>query len=106
MPDEKISNLPAAAALTGVELIPIVQGGQTVQTTMNAVVAYFVSTAHLETHSITGTTQALAHVPTFIIGVFMNGQYLTYMTDYTISGNTINFVNTLAADSVTFIYNF
>lgn len=106
MPDKKISALPVAAALTGAELVPIVQSGQTVQTTMNAVVAYFVSTAHLETHSVTGTTQSLVHVPTFIIGVFMNGQYLTYLTDYTISGNTITFVNTLSADSVTFIYNF
>jgi hypothetical protein len=33
MADKKISQLTAAATLTGTELLPIVQGGQTVQTT-------------------------------------------------------------------------
>lgn len=34
MADVKISELPAAAALTGAELVPVVQGGATVQATV------------------------------------------------------------------------
>src|SRR5262245_17696135 len=37
MPDLKISELPAAGALTGAELVPAVQGGTTVQTTAQAI---------------------------------------------------------------------
>lgn len=36
MADVKISALPAASALTGTELVPIVQGGVTVQSTVNS----------------------------------------------------------------------
>ena len=37
MADLKISELPAAAALTGTELVPAVQGGDTVRTTAQAI---------------------------------------------------------------------
>jgi hypothetical protein len=36
----KISALPAASALTGTELVPVVQGGATVQTTPTALRAF------------------------------------------------------------------
>ena len=35
----KISELPAAGALAGTELVPVVQGGVTVQTNINAMLA-------------------------------------------------------------------
>jgi hypothetical protein len=39
MANQTITQLPAAGALTGTELVPIVQGGQTVQTTTGAISA-------------------------------------------------------------------
>jgi hypothetical protein len=38
MADKKISELTAAAALDGTELVPIVQGGETVRTTAQDIV--------------------------------------------------------------------
>lgn len=37
MADVKISGLPAAGAITGSELVPIVQGGVTSQSTVNGI---------------------------------------------------------------------
>lgn len=39
MTDKKISQLPLAAPLTGAELVPIVQAGGTVQTTIDDIAA-------------------------------------------------------------------
>lgn len=39
MTDKKISQLPAAAPLTGAELVPIVQAGVTAQTTIDEIAA-------------------------------------------------------------------
>lgn len=39
MADEKISELDAAATITGTELVPVVQGGATVKTTAGAITA-------------------------------------------------------------------
>lgn len=40
MADQKISAMPSAAALTGTELVPLVQDGANVQTSVNTVVSY------------------------------------------------------------------
>lgn len=40
MADQKISAMPSASTLTGAELIPLVQSGVNVQTTLNTLVAY------------------------------------------------------------------
>lgn len=40
MSDQKISAMPAAATLTGAELVPLVQSGANVQTTLNAIRAF------------------------------------------------------------------
>lgn len=39
MTDKKISQLPPAVPLTGAELVPIVQAGATVQTTVSQILA-------------------------------------------------------------------
>lgn len=59
-----------------------------------------------ETYTVTGLTQSLLHTPSFVYGVFMNGQRLTNTVDYTISGTTITFVNSLSADSITIVYSY
>lgn len=59
-----------------------------------------------ETYTVTGTTQIILHTPNFIFGVFLNGQKLTLTTDFTISGTTITFINALASDIVTIVYNY
>jgi len=40
MPDQKISAMPSASALTGAELVPLVQGGANVQTTLSSIRAF------------------------------------------------------------------
>jgi hypothetical protein len=40
MADQKISAMPSAGPLTGAELVPLVQGGVNVQTTLNTFVTY------------------------------------------------------------------
>lgn len=40
MPDQKISAMPSAAALTGAELVPLVQSGANVQTTLGTIRAF------------------------------------------------------------------
>ena len=59
-----------------------------------------------DTQSITGTTMTLANTPTFIYGVYKNGQLLTLTTDYTILTTTITFLNSLDADTISVVYRF
>ncbi len=59
-----------------------------------------------ETFTVTGTTQALSNTPSFIYGVYMNGQRLTLAIDYTITTNTITFTNAMASDSITVSYKY
>lgn len=59
-----------------------------------------------ENYTVTGLTQTILQTPVFIYGVFLNGQRLTVTTDYTVAGTTITFVNSLAADLVTIVYNY
>jgi len=57
---------------------------------------------------VTGLTVTLASTPTFIYGVYKNGQYLTegVADDYTISGTTITFNVALAADKIVVVYEY
>jgi len=57
-----------------------------------------------ETQTITGTSMVLSSTPIIIYGVYMNGQRLTKTTDYSIVTNTITFIITMAADSITVVY--
>ena len=59
-----------------------------------------------DTQTITGTTMVLANSPTFIYGVYLNGQRLTKTVDYTITTNTVTFLVALVADSVTVVYKY
>ena len=54
--------------------------------------------------TVTGSTVTLPQTPVFIYGVYKNGQKLTVTTDYSIAGNTITFVNALAADLISTVY--
>ena len=56
--------------------------------------------------TITGTSMTLPNTPTFIYGVYRNGQYLTVTTDYTIATSTITFTDTLASDLITVVYEY
>lgn len=80
-----------------------------VNTILNPNSFYFLPedmTETVETYTVTGTTQTILQTPNFVFGVFMNGQKLTLTTDYSITGTTITFVNTLAADIITIVYNY
>ena len=59
-----------------------------------------------DTQTVTGTSMVLTQTPTFIYGVFLNGQRLTLTVDYTVSGATITFLVALVADSVTVSYKY
>ena len=56
--------------------------------------------------TITGTTMTLAHTPTFVFGVYYNGQRLTNVDDYSVSGTTVTFTFSLSADKVTVVYKY
>lgn len=56
--------------------------------------------------TITGTSIVLPNTPTFIYGVFMNGQRLTTTTDYSITGATITLVNAASSDLFTITYKY
>lgn len=59
-----------------------------------------------DTESVTGTSMVLTNTPTFIYGVFLNGQRLTLTVDYTVLGATITFLVALDSDSVTVSYKY
>lgn len=54
--------------------------------------------------TITGTTLTIPQTPVFIYGVYLNGQKLTLITDYSVVANVITFVNSLSADLVSVVY--
>lgn len=54
--------------------------------------------------TVTGSTVTLPQTPTFIYGVYKNGQKLTLTTDYSVVANVITFVNVLAADLISVVY--
>lgn len=65
-----------------------------------------VKTKTTDTQSITGTSMTVPNTPSFTYGVYRNGQFLTPTTDYSITGAVITFVDTLATDSITIVYEY
>ena len=59
-----------------------------------------------DSQTITGTTMTLANTPTFVYGIYMNGQRLVKTADYSISGVTITFTFTASADSMVAVYKY
>lgn len=53
-----------------------------------------------------GTTFTLSQTPSFVYGVYKNGVRLALTTDYTISGTTITFVETLVSDLIVVVYKY
>jgi hypothetical protein len=49
---KKISELPVAAALTGAELVPVVQGGKTVRSTADAIKTFNVGQIDAEVSTL------------------------------------------------------
>lgn len=52
-----------------------------------------------------GAGFVLSFTPTFIFGIYRNGQLLTETTDYTIVGAVITFVDPFVAESFTAVYS-
>ncbi len=59
-----------------------------------------------DSQTITGTTMTLTNTPTFVFGVYLNGQRLTVTTDYTIATVTVTFAEALVADKVSVVYKY
>lgn len=79
MPDLKISNLPAAAPLTGSELTVVVQSGQTDKTTVQTIADFSNKNVNKfvdEYFTVTGNTQTISFTPSKTYGHYMNGQKL------------------------------
>lgn len=107
MANVKISELPAATTpLTGAELVPVVQGGVTKQTTASYVRAakteVFTATAGQTLFTLTGTYA----VGSDVLQVFVNGLLMTKTQDYTeTSASSVTFTSGLSAgDEVVFRY--
>lgn len=56
--------------------------------------------------TITGLTMTLPNTPTFVFGVYLNGQRLTKTSDYTVTTVTVTFAEALVADRVTVVYKY
>jgi len=60
-----------------------------------------------DAQTVTGATMTLTQTPTFVFGVYLNGQRLTKTTDYTVATNVVTFVSfTPAADYITAVYKY
>lgn len=81
-------------------IIAILNGGQTY------VVANTMTNTYDLNTSFTGTNFTLTQTPSFIYGVYLNGQCLTINVDYTVPGNDIIFTNATAGDTVLVVYNY
>lgn len=74
-----------------------------------AATALVISTAQYdeEAQTVTGATMTLIRTPTFVFGVYLNGQRLTKTTDYTVAANVVTFVSfTPAADYITVVFKY
>lgn len=89
MADTKISAMPSAASLTGSELVPLVQSGANVQTTVNSLqtFAYGANAAFQDT-----TTQTLSSVNTPAVISFNTTDWATGIT--LVSGTQIKVAKT------------
>jgi hypothetical protein len=100
MADTKISELPEAATLTGVEAVPIVQGGETVRTTAQAVADLGAGTNGADGktwHNADGTSPS---VPSAGIGVDGDYAFDSISADvfYKAEGNWTQVANLKGAD--------
>lgn len=74
-----------------------------------AITALVTSTAQFdeEAQTVTGATMTLIRTPTFVFGVYLNGQRLTKTTDYTVATNVVTFVSFVpAADYITVVFKY
>lgn len=104
--NKSVCDIPSSDAHSGQAQVVDQYGNIVAYLNPNEVYTVTNTTDTVETYTVTGTTQAILHTPTFIYGVFMNGQRLALTTDYTISGTTITFVNALDSDSITVVYSY
>lgn len=80
----------------------ILQAIQKLNGNINAIT----KTKTTDTQTITGTTMTLPNTPSFIYGMYRNGVFLTPTTDYTRVGTAVTFVDTLATDLITTVYEY
>ena len=79
MADQKISAMPSASTLTGAELIPLVQGGVNVQTTVTSIADYTTATnlgfgeIYVASASTAQTTSGTANTYTTVTAFTTNG---------------------------------
>lgn len=67
MADTKISAMTSASTLTGAELVPLVQSGVNVQTTLSTLAGYTTPTAYIEVADVTSNF-SLPTTPTVLTG--------------------------------------
>lgn len=103
---KKISQLPAVTALNSTDEIEVNQGGVSKKAKISDIISTNGTDAEQVNISVTGTVYNLSFAPTFIYGVYVNGQRYTNLIDYTVAGNVVTFTNALAADSVTISYKY
>lgn len=96
---KKISQLPSAASLNLSDEFEINQGGVSKKVTASVLAALF-GVVYIDAEQVntlfSGNTFVLAFPPVFVYSLSMNGQVLTNLIDYTISGPTITFTNSWA----------
>lgn len=98
MADQKISAMPSASTLTGVELIPLVQGGVNVQTTITSIADYTTATnlgygeIYVAGGSTAQTTSGTANTYTQVTAFTTNGASTTGVTPVA-SSDKITLVN-------------
>jgi len=87
MADQKISAMPSAATLTGAELVPLVQDGVNVQTTVEDIKTFTDASAYIEVATTTGTISLTATPvllkPTTIVGTHPGINYDSATGEFT-----------------------
>jgi len=98
MADQKISAMPSAAALTGAELVPLVQSGANVQANLTSIGAYVTATnlgygeIYVTGGSTSQTTSGTANTYTQLTAFTTNGSSATGVTPVSAS-DKITLVN-------------
>ncbi len=83
MADQKISAMPSAAALTGAELVPLVQGGANVKTSLSTIGSYVQNRISLVSTTTQNVVANTATVVTFDSVGFSQGITLVNDSDIT-----------------------
>lgn len=107
MANKKISDLAAAATLTGPEYFEVLQGGVNKKVTATSLVGDVASSAFVDGETPTGDIDGVNDVFTLAnnpiaasVKVYQNGIRLKVTDDYTISGATITFVTPPAISDI------